>query len=272
MNKIKNLIRMKRAKLFLTFLSLIGLFSIPQLLAIFGFDPFYKSSYDNVYFELRDNIGSYLYAFSTTLITGALSVILSVIFGIFVGIIIGYYDKYLGFFENVSKFIWSLPLIAVANYLNIIGLSGFMFSIVTGVFLGVFPIISYSYRKCIDIDDKIINMVASFNLSKKQEFFYFRIPEVLKSNNINAVLAQSVPLAYIGVTMGEWLVSNPIFSQGEGLGSIFRTAINNGRYDKVYVTMFLMMALVYSTGIIAESLPKLRLYIVKLKNNVKFSI
>jgi len=253
----------------LTFFSLIGLFSLPQLLAKLGVDVFYKSNCNNVYSEFWDNIGYYLGAFLTTLTTGAVSVILSVIIGIILGIIIGYYDKYLGFFENVSKFVWSLPLIAVANYLNILGLSGVMFSIVTGVFLGVFPIISYSYRKCIDVDDKIINMVASFNLSKKQEFYHFRIPEVLKSNNINAVLAQSVPLAYIGVTMGEWLVSSPIWSDYIGLGSIFRDSMNNGRYDKVYVTMFIMMALVYSTGIIAESFPKLKLHIVKFKNNVK---
>ena len=255
-----------------TFFSLIGLFSTPQILLLFGVNVFYKSRYDNVYAEFWNNITDYFFAFSTTFFTGAISVILSVIFGIFIGIFIGYYDKYLGFFENVSKFVWSLPLIAVANYLNIIGLSGVKFSIVTGVFLGVFPIISYSYRKCIDVDDKIINMVASFNLNKKQEFYHFRIPEILKSNNINAVLAQSVPLAYIGVTMGEWLVSNPIFSNYIGLGSIFRNSINDGRYDKVYVTMFLMMALVYSTGIIAESLPKLKLYIVKIKNNVKLNI
>lgn len=249
---------MKKLKLLLTFFSLIGLYSLPQLLAFLGINVFYKSRYDNVYIEFWNNAPDYFYAFSTTLLTGAISVLFSVFLGIIFGIFIGYFDKYLGFFENVSKFIWSLPLIAVANYLNIIGLSGFTFSIVTGVFLGIFPIISYSYRKCIDTDDKIINMVASFNLNKKQEFLYFRIPEVLKSNNINGVLAQTVPLAYIGVTMGEWLVSNPIFSKYLGLGSIFRNSMNDGRYDKVYVTMFLMMALVYSTGLIAESFPKLK--------------
>jgi len=263
------MISMKRI---LTIFSLFGLFSIPQLLSFFGVNIFFGSDFQNIYSEFWNNIIYYFYAFSTTLFTGAISVILSIFGGIIIGIIIGYCDKYLGFFENVSKFVWSLPLIAVANYLNIMGLSGFMFSIVTGVFVGIFPIISHSYRKCIEVDDKIINMVASFNLNKKQEFFHFRIPEVLKSSNINAALAQSVPLAYIGVTMGEWLVSNPIFSDYIGLGSIFRDSMNNGRYDKVYVTMFLMMALVYSTGIIAESLPKLKMFIVKFKkNNVKFN-
>jgi len=253
----------------LTFFSILGLYSIPQLLVFWGIDVFYKSRYNNVYSELWNNFPYYGGAFLTTLLTGAISIGLSVVFGIIFGIIIGYNDKYLGFFENTSKFIWSLPLIAVANYLNIVGLSGVMFSIVTGVFVGIFPIISYSYRKCIDVDDKIINMVASFNLNKKQEFFYFRIPEIIKSDNINGVLAQSVPLAYIGVTMGEWLVSNPIFSEYIGLGSIFRNSINDGRYDKVYVTMFFMMALVYSTGVIAESFPKLIIYIKYIYNKIK---
>jgi hypothetical protein len=58
--------------------------------------------------------------------------------------------------------------------------------------------------------------------------------------------------------MGEWLVSDPIFSKYSGLGTFFHKAMMDGRYDRVYVTMFLMMALVYSTGILAEEFPKIK--------------
>lgn len=257
---------MKRLKLVLTLFSLVGLYSLPQILDAFGINVFYRSRFDNVYSEFWNNAKSYLLAFATSSVTGAIAIVISIILGVAFGILIGYFDRYLGFFENITKFIWSLPLIAVANYLSLLGLSTSIYSIVTGVFLGIFPIISYTYRKCIEKDEKILNMVASFNLSKGKEFRFFRVPEILNTNNINSALAQSVPLAYIGVTMGEWLVSDPIFSKYSGLGTIFHKAMIDGRYDKVYVTMFLMMALVYSTGVIAEEFPKISLK-AKLQQN-----
>jgi ABC-type nitrate/sulfonate/bicarbonate transport system permease component len=258
---------MKRLKPVLTLLSLVGLWHLPKVLDAFGINVFFRSHYDNIDHEFWHNTNTYLLAFATSLTTGAIAILISIVFGVAFGILIGYFDRYLGFFENVTKFVWSLPLIAVASYLNLLGLSTTVYSVVTGFFLGVFPVISYAYRKCIEKDEKILNMVASFNLSKNNEFKYFRIPEVLNTSNINSALAQSVPLAYIGVTMGEWLVSDPIFSKYSGLGTIFHKAMIDGRYDRVYVTMFLMMALVYSTGVLAEEFPKIKKIFKRKKPN-----
>lgn len=249
----------RKYKHLITFLSVIGIYSIPQiLLSVFNINVFWGSTYTNVYNEFWNNLSIYSSSFSITLLTGLVAIIISLIIGVSIGFFIGY--KNFSIIESTFKFIWSLPLIAVANYLfNLLPVSPFTFSVITGVFLGAFPIISFTYHKCIEKDDKITNMVASFNLTKWQEFKYFRWQEIWNIHNINTTLAQSVPLTYIGVTMGEYLVGNPIISSYNGLGTIFHKAMTDVRYDRVYVTMFLMMTLVYFTGVIAEELPKLKI-------------
>lgn len=248
---------MDRYKQTLTFLSVIGIYSIPELLfRVFHINVYYGSTYTSVYEEFWSNLEKYSTSFGITFATGLVAIIISIVIGIGIGFFIGY--KNFSVAESIFKFIWSLPLIAVSNYLFIfLPVSSFSFSVITGVFLGVFPILSFTYRKCIEKDDKILNMVASFNLTKWQEFKYFRLQEILNIHNMNTVLAQSVPLAYIGVTMGEYLVGNTIISNYNGLGTLFHKAMSDVRYDRVYVTMFLMMTLVYFTGVIAEELPKI---------------
>ncbi|MEM0354671.1 MAG: hypothetical protein QXW79_03755 [Thermoplasmata archaeon] len=243
-----------------TLLSITGIYSIPDiLLNVFNINVFYGTTHTSIYVEFWNNMYTYIKSFSLTLVTGFVSLLFSLILGVGFGFIIGY--KNFGVAESVFKFIWSLPLIAVSNYLFIfLSVSSFWFAVITGVFLGVFPILSFTFRKCTERDDKILNMVASFNLTKWQEFKYFRWQEIWDSHNINTVLAQSVPLTYVGVTMGEYLVGNPIMSNYNGLGTLFHKAMTDVRYDRVYITMFLMMTLVYFTGLIAEEFPRLRDY------------
>lgn len=252
---------MNKYKHIVTFLSVIGIYSLPELLLhVAGINVFYGTAYTSMYGEFWNNLFNYVGAFSITLITGFVAIMFSIVIGVGIGFFIGY--KNFGVAESTFKFIWSLPLIAVANYLFIfLPVSSFWFSVITGVFLGVFPILSFTYRKCIEKDDKILNMVASFNLTKWQEFKFFRWQEIWNIHNINTVLAQSVPLAFIGVTMGEYLVGNPIMSTYNGLGTLFHKAMSDVRYDRVYVTMFLMMTLVYFTGVIAEEFPRIKNYI-----------
>ena len=161
------------------------------------------------------------------------------------------------------KFIWSIPLIAVAVYLNIFIRSSNVFIIITGLFLGIFPILSSSYRKSIEQNDGILSMVASFNLSKRKEFWHFRLREVM--NNLVKPLAQSVPLAYIGVTMGEYTVGRVAGSNDFGLGSDFQFAMQYSKFPKVYVSIILMMFLVFISGEVFEIVAEYKYYLFQIK-------
>jgi len=248
---------MKRLKYIFTFLSLLGLLSIPQVLQWLGFEPFVFSSWEQMGNELWNNINHYFYSFGTTLIIGVIAIIISIIIAVPIGIFIGYKEKWLGFFETTMKFVWSIPLIAIAVFLHVLLPSNkeIQYILINGVFLGIFPILSFTYRKTIEKDDRILNMVASFNLTKLQEFWYFRIPEVRK--NLVYAMTQSVPLTFIGVTMGEYMVGGGVKDQYSGLGSELKVGLSiEHNFSKVYVVMALMMTLVFFSGIIFEELTK----------------
>lgn len=248
---------MKRIKYILTFLSLIGLISIPQILQWLGFEPFIFSSWQQMVTELWSNLNHYLYSFWTTLWVGVVAIITSLAIGVPIGILIGYQDKWLGFFETTMKFVWSIPLIAVAVFLHVLLPSSkeLLYIVINGVFLGTFPILSFTYRKCIEKDERILNMVASFNLTKFQEFQYFRLNEVWK--NLVIPMTQSVPLTYIGITMGEYMVGGGVNNNYFGLGSELKVGLSiEHNFAKVYVVMALMMTLVFTSGVIFEELTK----------------
>jgi len=246
----------------LTFLSIFGLFSIPQILNLIGLSPIVFSSYSDIIEEFQKNIIKYIECFGTTFLIGFYATLISIFFGVLIGMVISYFNKFLGFFETTMKFIWSIPLIVVAVFMHLFINSEDFYVILTGVFLGLFPILSFTYKKCLEDDDRINNIVASFDLTRFQEFQFFRLPEVLK--NLTIPLAQSVPLTYIGVTMGEWTVGGAVNAVYKGLGTEFRTGMDNTLFPKVYVSMILMMCLVYSTGIIFEESLKINKFIKKM--------
>ena len=248
---------MKKLKYILTFLSLLGLISIPQILQWLGFEPFVFSSWQEMVKELWDNFGHYLLSLWTTLWVGTIAILISLLIGVPIGIFIGYKEKWLGFFETTMKFIWSIPLIAVAVLLHVLLPSNkeLLYIVINGVFLGMFPVLSFAYLKSIEKDDRILNMVASFNLSKFQEFWYFRKNEVWK--NLAIPLTQSVPLTFIGITMGEYMIGGGVNSNYFGLGSELKIGLNiEHNFAKVYVVIALMMTLVFTSGIIFEELVK----------------
>ena len=61
-------------------------------------------------------------------------------------------------------------------------------------------------------------------------------------------------LAFVGVTMGEWLIATTLSDRYAGLGVIFRDGMAHSQYQQVYITMFLMMSLVFLSGVIFETI------------------
>ena len=255
-----------RLKYAFKFIGFFGFLSIPHILNKMGIKPMIFCTWDEIAAEFWTNLGHHLLSLWTTFYIGALSILISIILGVLLGMLFGYFNKFLGFFETVMKFIWSIPLIAVAVYLNIFINSTVVFVIITGVFLGVFPILSQSYQKCIEPNDGILSMVASFNLSKREEFWHFRFREVVI--HLVVPLAQSVPLAYIGVTMGEYTVGRVAGTDAFGLGSDFQFAMQYSKFPNVYVSIILMMFLVYVSGEFFEIIITYRFYFALLKSKI----
>ncbi len=237
---------MHRLKLVLRMLGFLGFLSIPHIANIFGANPALFLTWDQTIGEFWAHPSHYLMSLFTTFWIGVISVTISLVIGLSAGVIFAYFDKWLGFLETVMKFVWSVPLIVVAVYLNIFIDNALIFKIITGVFLGIFPIISYAYHKATEPNDGILSIVATFNMSKFQEFVHLRFREIFK--NLSIPLDQSIPLTYIGVTMGEYTVGRAAGTNGYGLGSDFQYGMQYSNYEIVYVSIIFMVFLVYASG------------------------
>ncbi len=246
-----------RLEFFIKLVEYFGLISLPHILNKLGFNPFIFSSYSQVVAELYEHLDSYFRSFFSTLTIGGLSVLLSIVFGVTFGVLAAFISARFGYyFETAVKLIWSIPLIAFAVFLHLFIRSDQLFVVITGVFLGVFPVLSYSYRKSIEQHDGIQSLVASFNLGRVAEFRFFRLPEVLRS--LVVPLAQSVPLTFIGVTMGEYTVGGVAGSDYVGLGSDFKFGMDHSIFPKVYISISLMMFLIFFSGELFEFLSSVR--------------
>lgn len=255
-----------RFRLSLKFIGFFGFLSIPHILNKLGANPEIFINWDKIAKEFWTNTEHHLLSLWSTFSIGAVSVVISLLLGICLGLLFAYYNRWLGFFETVMKFIWSIPLIVVAVYLNIFIDNTNYYIIITGVFLGIFPILSFVYHKAAEKDEGIVSLVASFNLSKRSEFRHFRLREIWQ--NLAIPLAQSIPLTYIGVTMGEYTVGRVAGTTDYGLGSDFQFGMQYTNFEKVYVAIILMVFLVFLSGEIFEFLSRVRGFI----NNIKVKI
>jgi ABC-type nitrate/sulfonate/bicarbonate transport system permease component len=242
----------RRIRLIFKFVGFFGFLSIPHIANKLGANPQLFITWDGICKEFWMNLNHHLQSLMTTFYMGAISIIISIVFGTTLGIVFSYFNKWIGYFEALAKFIWSVPLIAVAVYLNIFIKNQNLYIVITGVFLGIFPIISFVFKKANEPNEGILSLAASFNLTKYEEYKYLRAREVIR--NLVFPLAQSVPLAYIGVTMGEFTWGRTAGSSNSGLGSDFQFAMQYSRFEKVYVAIILMVFLVYITGEIFEIL------------------
>ena len=255
-----------RLRFILKLIGFFGFLSIPHILNKIGIKPELFRTWDQIATEFWKNNTHYLLSLLTTFYIGGLAIIISILIGISFGILFSYKDRWLGYFESVSKFIWSIPLIVVAVYLNIFINIPIIYIIITGVFLGHFQILSYTYKKGNEDNEGILSLVASFNLSKKNEFRHFRIREIIK--NLNIPLAQSVPLSYIGVTMGEYTYGRVAGSDEYGLGIDFQYGMQYSKFEIVYVSIILMVFLVFISGEIFENFPIAKYYYNRIKEKI----
>lgn len=224
----------------------LGFLSIPHIANKLGANQDLFLTWDRTIGEFWRDPEHYLLSLVSTFTVGAIAVAISTVIGLASGLLFAYFGRWLGFMETVMKFIWSVPLIVVAVYLNIFIDDSILFVIITGVFLGIFPIISFVYHKAIEPNDGILSLVATFNMTKMSEFYHLRFREIFK--HLSVPLDQSIPLAYIGVTMGEFTVGGVAGTNSYGLGSDFQYGMNNTQYEVVYVSIIFMVFLVYASG------------------------
>lgn len=178
-----------------------------------------------------------------TFFMSAVAAIVSVVLGVTVGF--GAALKRLWSIDKSCQLIWSIPLIAIATYLLLVVGYGWIYGLSLGVFLGFYPIQKHVYDFCSSRSEGICSISASFGLTKWQEYRYLRLPAAFRS--LGTALSQALPLCFIGETMGEF-TSSQISRFSLGLGGLLRGAQNYSNYTELWLSIILMMFLVFFSG------------------------
>jgi ABC-type nitrate/sulfonate/bicarbonate transport system permease component len=169
------------------------------------------------------------------------------------GVLLGVVTSFLKLWsiDRWAQLIWSIPMIAIAVYLSITVGIGWLYGISLAVFLGFYPIEKYTFDFCSTKAEGVTCLCAAFNLTRYEEFRHIRIPSVLRS--LGTSLSQTLPLCFIGETMGEY-TSAKISSFSVGLGGYLRYAQNYSNYKEIWLSIVCMMLLVFASGELVRKL------------------
>lgn len=212
-----------------------------------GIPPYIAPRPDQLFIELVKSPSDWAKAALWTTCMSLVAAFVSAVLGITVGFLAAL--KRLWSVDRWAQLIWSIPLIAIATYLLIAVGYGWAYGLSLAVFLGVYPIEKHVFDYCSIRSEGMNSISASFSLSTWQEYRYLRLPGALRS--LGTALSQSIPLCFIGETMGEY-TSAQISPFSIGLGGLLRFAQNYSNYSRLWMAIILMMLLVFWSGEIAR--------------------
>ena len=173
-----------------------------------------------------------------------LGIIIGTSLGIIIAIILWYFDtlqKVLSPFLNVLN---ALPKTALAPIMIIwagTGLGGIVV-VAISILLIITVLSTYNYFKTVDSEK--IRMLESFKATKLQIFYKFIFPSNIK--NIFNVIKINVGMAWVGVIVGEFLVSK------EGLGYLIMYGGQVFKLDLVMMGVIVLAILAFFMSALIE--------------------
>ena len=151
------------------------------------------------------NDGSLLHHISITFYEVIISFILGVIIGIFIATLLWRFKFLAKVLDPYLTVLNSLPKVALGPIIIIIAGAGTKSIIIMALFISVIITIMDIYEAFRNTDQNKIRLMKSFKANKRQIFFKLVLPSNFSS--IISVLKVNLSLTFIGVIMGEFLVS-----------------------------------------------------------------
>jgi ABC-type nitrate/sulfonate/bicarbonate transport system permease component len=221
-------------------MSVTGIISFGVILRLLGVNEYITPFPPALYNALTSQFWEWVKAIALTATYSFIAMVLSV----FLGATIGFFASFfrLSHVDRWAQLIWSIPVIAVSTYLNIMLSYKFLYAISLGVFLGFYPIQKYVFDRCSMKSEGIISLCATFGLSRWQEFWYLKLKDVM--SNLGTALSQTLPLCFIGQTMAEYM-SGSLTDFSKGLGGMLLYGRNDSKYQDVWLSIIFMGALVF---------------------------
>ena len=182
-----------------------------------------------------------------------IEVLLGIIIGSFVGILIAiilwyfeFIQKLLNPFLNVLN---ALPKTALAPIMIIWAGTGISGIVVVAISILLIITVLSTYNFFMNVDAEKIKMLESFKASKLQIFNKLVFPSNLK--NIFSVIKINVGMSWVGVIVGEFLVSK------EGLGYLIMYGGQVFKLDLVMMGVIVLAILAFLMNFIVELIEKM---------------
>ena len=151
------------------------------------------------------NDGSLIHHISITFYEVIISFILGVLIGIFIATLLWRFKFLAKVLDPYLTVLNSLPKVALGPIIIIIAGAGTKSIIIMALFISVIITIMDIYEAFRNTDQNKIRLMKSFKANKRQIFFKLILPSNFSS--IISVLKVNLSLTFIGVIMGEFLVS-----------------------------------------------------------------
>lgn len=250
---MKKTIRNKKIKLFIYQIILLFSFLLVwELLAHFGvINTFIFSKPSDIIKLLLNYIKTkeIFIHIKVSLIETLLGIVIGSSVGIFISILLWYFEtlqKILNPFLNVLN---ALPKTALAPIMIIWAGTGMSGIVVVAISILLIITVLSTYNYFINVDKEKIKMLESFKASRAQIFFKFVFPTNIK--NIFSVIKINVGMSWVGVIVGEFLVSK------EGLGYLIMYGGQVFKLDLVMMGVIVLAILAFLMNIIVEIIEKI---------------
>lgn len=178
-----------------------------------------------------------------------LGIIIGSVLGIIIAIILWYFEtlqKILNPFLNVLN---ALPKTALAPIMIIWAGTGTSGIVVVAISILLIITVLSTYNYFMNVEEEKIRMLESFDASKLQIFYKLVFPSNLK--NIFSVIKINVGMSWVGVIVGEFLVSK------EGLGYLIMYGGQVFKLDLVMMGVIVLAILAFLMNLIVELIEKL---------------
>lgn len=251
--KMKKKNRVNKIKLLIyQFILLISILVIWELLAYFGvINSFIFSKPSDIIKLLIEYIKTkeIFTHIKVSLIETLLGILIGSIIGILIAVLLWYFEtleKILNPFLNVLN---ALPKTALAPIMIIWAGTGVSGIVVVAISILLIITVLSTYNFFMNVDKEKIKMLESFKATKLQIFTKLIFPSNLQ--NIFSVIKINVGMSWVGVIVGEFLVSK------EGLGYLIMYGGQVFKLDLVMMGVLVLAILAFLMNIIVEFFEKI---------------
>lgn len=251
--KMKKQNRVNKIKLLIyQFILLISILVIWELLAHFGvINSFIFSKPSDIIKLLIEYIKTkeIFTHIKVSLIETLLGILIGSIIGILIAVLLWYFETLENILNPFLNVLNALPKTALAPIMIIWAGTGVSGIVVVAISILLIITVLSTYNFFMNVDKEKIKMLESFKATKLQIFTKLIFPSNLQ--NIFSVIKINVGMSWVGVIVGEFLVSK------EGLGYLIMYGGQVFKLDLVMMGVLVLAILAFLMNIIVEFFEKI---------------